>query len=159
MEKIRLRAGALIIQNGAVLLVEYQNDNGSGVHYNLPGGGVEPGETLAEAVIREVREETSADVEVGPVAFVYEYQPAKTNYLYGDVHSVAITFACTIKDGGVPAMPAHPDPQQTHVKWIPVPELESIQLYPEITRDIMDYFTGQKYRNYVEEYEIQAGKR
>jgi 8-oxo-dGTP diphosphatase len=45
MEKIRLRACALIIKDGAILLIEYANDNGDGVHYNLPAGGVEPGET------------------------------------------------------------------------------------------------------------------
>nr|WP_326116511.1 NUDIX domain-containing protein [Paenibacillus alginolyticus] len=73
MEKIRLRACALIIKDGAVLLIEYKNDNSDGVHYNLPAGGVEPGETFVEAVKREAKEEACIDVEVGPVAFVYEY--------------------------------------------------------------------------------------
>ena len=68
--------------------MEFENDNDDGVHYNLPAGGVEPGETLVEAVRREAREEASVDMEVGSVAFVYEYQPARTNNLYGDVHSV-----------------------------------------------------------------------
>lgn len=70
MEKIRLRACALIIKDGAILLIEYENDNGDGVgvHYNLPAGGVEPGETFVEAVKREAKEEACVDVEVGPVA-------------------------------------------------------------------------------------------
>ncbi|MCQ6557756.1 NUDIX domain-containing protein [Paenibacillus mendelii] len=161
MEKIRLRAAALIIENDAILLVEFNNDAGQeeGVHYNLPAGGVEPGETLVEAAIREAKEEASVDIEVGPVAFVYEYQPAKNNGLYGDVHSVGITFECRRKNGSVPRQPDHPDSNQTNVKWIPLSQLPSVQLYPEITQDILDYCAGVKYRNYVEEHEIQEEKR
>jgi 8-oxo-dGTP pyrophosphatase MutT (NUDIX family) len=155
MEKLRLRACALIIKDGAILLIEYENDNGDGVHYNLPAGGVEPGETFVEAVKREAKEEACVDVEVGPVAFVYEYQPTKSNYIYGDTHSVGITFECELKLGSYPKLPQKPDPKQTDVKWIPISELNSIQLYPEINQDIVDYYSGNKYRNYVEEQEIQ----
>ncbi|UVI32655.1 NUDIX domain-containing protein [Paenibacillus spongiae] len=159
MEKIRLRAAALIIENEAILLVEYNNDEEEGVHYNLPAGGVEPGETLVEAAIREAKEEASVEIEVGPVAFVYEYQPAKNHYIYGDVHSVGITFACKRKEGSVPRQPDRPDSHQTGVKWIPLAQLNSIRLYPEITQDILDYYAGGTYRNYIEEHEIQREKR
>jgi len=161
VEKIRLRACALVVQNGAVLLIEYKNDpeEDEGIHYNLPAGGVEPGETFVEAVIREAWEEARADIEVGPVAFVYEYQPAKNNSLYGDTHSVGITFRCELKPGSTPALPDKPDPNQTGVKWIPLSELHSIQLYPEINQDIIDYCNGKEYRNYVEEHEIQQAKQ
>lgn len=158
-EKIRLRAGALVIQDGTILLVEFQNDNDDGVHYNLPAGGVEPGETLVEAVKREAKEEASVEVEVGSVAFVYEYQPTKTNYRYGDVHSVGITFECRLKEGSVPKLPDRPDSKQTAVRWVPISDLHSIVLYPEIADDIIDYCSGKKYRNYVEEQEIQSTKQ
>jgi 8-oxo-dGTP diphosphatase len=158
MEKIRLRACALIIKDGAILLIEYANDNGDGVHYNLPAGGVEPGETFVEAVKRESKEEACVDVEVGSVAFVYEYQPTKSNYIYGDTHSVGITFECELKVGSYAKLPQNPDFKQTDVKWIPISELHSIQLYPEINQDIVEYYYGNKYRNYVEEQEIQHKK-
>ncbi|WP_315607895.1 NUDIX domain-containing protein [Paenibacillus aurantius] len=145
----------MIISNGAVLLIEFRNDQDSGVHYNLPAGGVEPGETLVEAVIREAREEASVDIEVGPVAFVYEYQPTKNNNLYGETHSVSVTFQCDLKPGSTPKLPDNPDSNQTGVKWISIEELPSIQLYPEICQDIMNYYNGLPYRNYVEEHEIQ----
>jgi len=41
---IRVRACALIIENDSVLLVEFLDE--SGLHYNLPAGGVEPGESV-----------------------------------------------------------------------------------------------------------------
>jgi 8-oxo-dGTP diphosphatase len=160
MEKIRLRACALVIRNDAILLIEFANDNDEGVHYNLPAGGVEPGETLAEAAKREAMEEACAEIEVGPVAFVYEYQPLKSNYIYGDTHSVGITFQCKLKEGSVePRLPERPDLKQTGVKWIPMSELRTIQLYPEINQDIIDFHNGKRYRNYVVEQEIQQSKR
>lgn len=158
VEKIRLRACALIIKDGAILLIEYENDNGDGVHYNLPAGGLEPGETFVEAVKREAKEEACVDVEVGSVAFVYEYQPTKNNYIYGDTHSIGITFNCELLADSNPKLPDNPGPKQTGVKWMPISELHFIQLYPEINQDIINYYTGNKYRSYVEEQEIQLGK-
>src|SRR5215472_14051186 len=60
-----LAVSAAIIRDGKVLLVRRARPPASGV-YTLPGGGVEVGETLMEAVVREVREETALVVE--PVA-------------------------------------------------------------------------------------------
>ena len=60
---IRVRASALIIRQSEVLLVEFVDENGR--HYNLPGGGMEPDESVIQAVKREANEETSAHVEVG----------------------------------------------------------------------------------------------
>jgi 8-oxo-dGTP diphosphatase len=47
---IRVRAGAVIIEDNSVLLIKFNDENG--FHYNLPAGGVEPNETIIEAVRR-----------------------------------------------------------------------------------------------------------
>ena len=60
-----LAVSAAIIRDGKVLIVRRARPPARGV-YTLPGGGVEVGETLFEAVVREVREETALAVE--PVA-------------------------------------------------------------------------------------------
>lgn len=62
-----LAVSAAILHEGKVLIVRRASAYGSGIH-TLPGGVVEAGETLAEAVIREVREETG--LEIAPVALV-----------------------------------------------------------------------------------------
>ncbi|MCC2683450.1 MAG: hydrolase, partial [Paenibacillaceae bacterium] len=77
---IRVRPTALIIENGSVLLIEYEEN--SQYHYNLPGGGAEPGETITDALKRELKEEASTEVEVGSIAFVYEYCPHKQSGEY-----------------------------------------------------------------------------
>jgi 8-oxo-dGTP diphosphatase len=56
-----LAVSAAIFRDGKVLLVRRARPPAHGL-YTLPGGGVELGETLEQAVIREVREETALDV-------------------------------------------------------------------------------------------------
>ena len=58
----------LIVRDGRVLLVRRGKEPFKG-YWSLPGGGIEPGETLAEAVRREVLEETALEVEVGDEAW------------------------------------------------------------------------------------------
>ena len=60
-----LAVSAAIIRDGKVLVVRRARKPALGI-YTLPGGGVETGETLVQAVTREVREETSLEIE--PVA-------------------------------------------------------------------------------------------
>src|SRR5215813_3756453 len=60
-----LAASAAIIRDGKVLVVRRAQPPAGGL-FSLPGGVVEVGETLHEAVAREVREETSLTIE--PVA-------------------------------------------------------------------------------------------
>jgi mutator protein MutT len=63
--------GAVIVQDGKVLLVKRKYPPLAG-EWSLPGGGVEVGETLDACVLREMREETGLDVEVGPVIEVFD---------------------------------------------------------------------------------------
>lgn len=64
-----LAVSAAIVRDGKVLVVRRARKPALNL-YTLPGGGVEIGETLSEAVAREVREETGLDVE--PVALAGE---------------------------------------------------------------------------------------
>src|SRR5271168_3689775 len=62
-----LAVSAAIFRDGHVLIVRRGRAPAKGI-YTLPGGGVELGETLEQAVIREIREETALDIE--PVELV-----------------------------------------------------------------------------------------
>lgn len=57
----------LVVRDGKVLLIRRGKEPYLD-HWSLPGGGVEPGESLRDAVKREMREETGLEVSVGLVA-------------------------------------------------------------------------------------------
>src|ERR1700686_4860111 len=66
-----LGVGAIIIQAGCVLLVERGREPLKG-YWSLPGGAIEAGESLVEAVRREVLEETSLEIEPLSVFEIFE---------------------------------------------------------------------------------------
>jgi ADP-ribose pyrophosphatase YjhB (NUDIX family) len=63
--------GAVVLVGGRIVLVKRAHEPLKGM-WNLPGGGVELGETLVAACAREVQEETGLSVEVGPVIEVFD---------------------------------------------------------------------------------------
>jgi 8-oxo-dGTP diphosphatase len=66
-----LAVGAVCIRDGRLLLILRGRDPGSG-QWSLPGGRVRPGETLVQAVRRELREETGLEGHVGPLVGLAE---------------------------------------------------------------------------------------
>lgn len=63
--------GAVVLDGTRVLLVKRGQAPLKG-HWSLPGGAVETGETLEQAVTREVLEETGVTIEVGPIVEVLD---------------------------------------------------------------------------------------
>lgn len=81
----------LVVRDGEVLLVRRGKEPYKGC-WSLPGGGVEPGEHLRDAVRREVLEETGLEVGVGRVAGYREG-------FVGDDHYVVIAFHVEVTGG------------------------------------------------------------
>lgn len=127
---IRVGANAVIVRNDAILVVKF--DDESGPHFNLPGGGVEAGESIQEALVREVYEETCAKVLVGSLLLVTEYFPARYQNLYGPTHKVSFFFECQLLADSQPHLPQQADANQVGVQWLPLANLPSEPLLPNI---------------------------
>lgn len=86
----RIAVSALIFEEGRVLLAHRRDID----WWNLPGGGMEVGETVDEALRREVAEETGLEVEVEQLVGVYS-KPQK--------QEIVLTFRCHITGGTLTA--------------------------------------------------------
>jgi len=64
----RIRVAGVFIRDGRILLIAHKK-NGK-VYWLLPGGGVNFGESLTEALARELKEELGLDVSVGDIALI-----------------------------------------------------------------------------------------
>ncbi len=82
----RVSVSALIFEGERVLLAHRRAID----WWNLPGGAVDAGETLDEALRREVREETGLEIEIGQLVGVYS-KPLK--------QEIVLTFRCQVISG------------------------------------------------------------
>src|SRR4051812_12924157 len=86
--------GAVIVDHhGRVVIVKRSHEPLKG-EWSLPGGTVEVGETLAEALVREVREETGLDVAVGPLIEVLD-RVHRADDGRIEYHFVLLDYRCT----------------------------------------------------------------
>lgn len=111
----KVRATGVLIENNSLLLVKQKLSNNK--NWSLPGGRVEPGETLEQALIREMKEETGLDVE--PIRMLYVCDVAAS-----DNTVLHITFL-TKRIGGEITLPTNEfDENPIHdVQFIPIDEL------------------------------------
>jgi secondary thiamine-phosphate synthase enzyme len=116
--------GAVILDGDRVLLVQRRQEPLEG-EWSLPGGAVEIGETLEAALAREVREETSLDVVVGPVVEVLDSIRRDAGGR-AEYHYIIIDYACRVRRGTSTAATRGTD--AADVRWVPVDELDRYRL-------------------------------
>jgi 8-oxo-dGTP diphosphatase len=128
-EHPRIRVAALLLIDHRVLLVRHHKEGRS--YHLLPGGGVERGESLSSALVREVAEETGLEIDVGrPLLLNDTIDPS------GDRHVVNVTFAATITGGELVTAPD--DDRIEAVDLVEVDRLNSLDLRPPIAAEVAD---------------------
>ena len=121
--------GAIIVSEGKILLEKRKNEPSRG-KWSIPGGLVELGESVEQAVIREVKEETGLDVEAPRLIDVVDNisSDAKGKVKY---HYVIVDYLVNIR-GGLPKAASDAD----ELKWVPLSEVEEYDL----TKSFRDFF-------------------
>jgi ADP-ribose pyrophosphatase YjhB (NUDIX family) len=113
--------GALIFRKDSILLVKRGRQPLKG-YWSLPGGVLETGEHLAEAVAREVREETGLEVKPMAVVEIFERilrdKSGKPEY-----HYVLIDYMCKVTGGEMKA-----GDDSAGVEWVKRKDLPSLKL-------------------------------
>ncbi|MER7668174.1 NUDIX domain-containing protein [Kitasatospora sp. NPDC096128] len=140
LPKISVSVKAAIVHDGEILLLSY-DDSGDGgdFHYNLPGGKASEGESLRDAVVRKVLQETGLNVRTVRELFVVEYVPGQYGFDLGPQHKTQHNFLAEITDGNtVPRMSDPIDPMQVGFEWVPLADLPSKHLLPKVNQPLLD---------------------
>jgi 8-oxo-dGTP pyrophosphatase MutT (NUDIX family) len=111
---------AVVVRGGDQVLLMQSKDNGQ---WYLPGGSTDPGEQPADAIVREVEEETGVIVE--PTRIVGVYADPQSRYANGDaVWYVSTIFACDVVGGAARVN----DDEAMDVRFFPLQSLP--EMYP-----------------------------
>ena len=131
-EKIRprVRVAGILIEDDRILLIEHTKNNRK--YWLVPGGGVDWGESAAEALIREFKEETGLDIEVEKFLFISEtIAPDKQK------HVINLYFKIKKAENSSNIMKLGEEEMLTDLRFIPEDEIKNIKLYPNIKEKLI----------------------
>lgn len=131
------RVAGICLKNGKVLLQKPTNDTGLA----FPGGHVAFGETNADTLIREFKEEIGADISVGDLKWVGEIF-----FPWGEkpCHQICLYYIVEINSDNIPSdgmfmAKEHIEGRdfQLEFHWVPLDDLKQIEVYPENAAELM----------------------
>ena len=143
IKEIKLARG-ILFQNEDVLLAQDIRP-GQG-HYFLPGGNVEPGESIKEALPREWREELGWEIKVGTFLGCLENKwdfKRKQDGNLVEVYEVNFLFMAEVSKE---TLQLGPISKEAHLRfsWVPIKTLSSLNLLPSPLKSIIPDIANSK---------------
>lgn len=124
----------IIIENHQILLSKQWGK------YDLPGGGIELGEKIDDALTRECKEETGLDIVIERLLAVrdsfFQLPDTKKN-----VHSILLYYVCQKVGGEISTVffPESEAPSMEKAEWVPISMLSAISFSSSVNlKDIVD---------------------
>jgi len=119
--------GAICVQDDALLLIRRGHGPAAG-RWSVPSGRIERGETAAEAVVRELMEETSlAGVCGGLIGWA--------ELISDEAHFVVLNFEVIMMDDGEPVAGS----DAAEARWVPLAEVEELNLTPGLVEFLAEH--------------------
>ena len=111
------------MRNTELLMVQRGKDPGRGL-WSVPGGRLERGEYVVDALKREVLEETGLSIEVGELLGLFE--------VVGDPHYVILDFLATVVGDDSP----RPAGDSADARWVPLKQVEQLDCTPRFAETL-----------------------
>jgi 8-oxo-dGTP diphosphatase len=118
-QKPRLTAAVLVMHEGKFLLAERNKENYNG-YWIIPGGGVEFGEKIEDAALREIKQETNLDVDIVKQICYKEIINVPGNY-----HSIVFYFLAKPKN---PDMDVKADDDVSKANFFSIDEIKKMKI-------------------------------
>jgi len=130
----RKASASVVVRDAGRLLLLQRVDNDL---WTIPTGGVKKGETVAQAAVRECREETGLDVEITGLVGVFSDPRHVIVYYHGDRidevrQPINICLRAVVTGGQI--TPAPDEAQQ--VRWVPLDEITDYPIHPALQQRI-----------------------
>ena len=117
-----VRSAALVIENNSLLVAKSDNFD----CYYVVGGTVQENETSETALVRELYEETGYHWETERLVFIQE----RIYPVGNEMHHQIVFFYLMKKTDAVIANGVNTDQQNEHLYWLPLEDLENVNLVP-----------------------------
>jgi ADP-ribose pyrophosphatase YjhB (NUDIX family) len=120
---------------GSILLIRRTDNN----YWSIPGGGMEPGESVRQAASREVMEETGINCEITGLVGIYSNPGHVAAYDDGEIRqefSICLTARIL---GGSPRTSS----ESSEVRFVPAADILSYDIHPSIRMRIGHYLEGR----------------
>ncbi|MEN3608628.1 NUDIX domain-containing protein [Plantactinospora sp. CA-294935] len=126
---------ALVVDEQGRILLQRRADSGN---WSLPGGTMNLGETLGDAVIREVREETGLDVELTGILGIYTDPRHLIAYADGEVRQEFVVAFTARPASGTLAV----SDESTEVGWFAPAAVADLQMHESVRLRIDHWLAG-----------------
>ncbi len=137
LKNVRVRVAAVIVEDRKILLIAHRKDGK--VYWLLPGGGVDFGESLKEALTRELKEELDIAADINEIAFVCDSIDPESKR-----HIINVCFTCCCKKG---ALSLGKEKRLYDFGFFSTRELRSMVLFPPIKKELQRLLSGSSNKN------------
>jgi ADP-ribose pyrophosphatase YjhB (NUDIX family) len=128
-------ASAIVVNDAGEILLQKRSDTGQ---WAIPGGALEIGESIAETIAREVREETGLEVRVERITGVYSDPRHIVEFGDGEVRQqFSVCFLCRVVGGELA-----PGDEATDAAFFGVEDLPTLDVHPSIRLRIDHYLSN-----------------
>ncbi len=132
---MRIRVAGLLIREGSLLLVKHCK--GKKEYWLLPGGGVETGEYIKDALKREIKEELGIDIKVKDLLYVFEVMGGKKNIIQP-------TYLVECNDYN---FRESEDKRVCGYRFFRKEQLNELVIYPDIKNELIDFLSENRKTN------------